>query len=563
MITIILSGLLAHVPLGIQIFWIYPVYYLAVATAICAGYLQELIGRWKGHGSKLHHLLYDYHTGRYLARRRAYKGEKGFDRGIGLNDRTGPDGRAVFWGNLKRWQRALRNNAIGAALVSAINGLLIDPADTVRATTALVCFLAVMFIIVKTRNKRAILATRSALLPAAAATIVVRPKWTLNKAEREMVKPEKERLKLKIEKPELKSEVPNRILATLLAGEMNCQTEEASRCLTIGKDGGQLRLPDSFPALQRQRDVVQEIIRTHTTGKVAFTWHTTTNPRVLSWVPVMSGLPARALFRDHLAEIQKCPAGTFAIGIQENKTVYRADHNGDLPWHCRSAGSGTGKSTGFLVKAVQIIHNDPIAELYCIDTKQISFEHLKGIPRVHVLDNPQSAMSEIWHVFYNLEGILRDRYTAVREKRNRPEDFHNIWLLVDEGNDLSGNLKTYYHRHIKRSGDPAQPTIWSEAIAPLLRLGRQANIRGEFMLQDITDRALGGESLKAAFSVYGMAGWTKQQWERTIGSGPPPRQTGPGKILMVRGNEQAWVQGFYDDPQYLRDYALNGRNGND
>src|SRR5258708_2368750 len=97
-IGILLAGIFAHMPAGLRIFWIYPAYYVAVCVAVSAGYLKEITGLWKGHGSKLHYILYDYHTGRYLARRKAYKGERGFDRGIGISDRTGPDGRAVFWG---------------------------------------------------------------------------------------------------------------------------------------------------------------------------------------------------------------------------------------------------------------------------------------------------------------------------------------------------------------------------------------------------------------------------------------------------------------------------------
>ncbi len=554
-ITALLAAGLAHVPVWVRFFWIYPVYVLVVFVTMGSGYIKEVLGFWKGHGSKLHHYLYDYHTGRYLARRRPYKGERGFDKGIAVSDRTGPDGRAVFWGGTTRRTRAIRNWTIVFVILTTFNCALADAIDTVRAVVFFLVFLLVVLAAVKVRTIRR---KHTERLPIPARAIVT-PRWKLNGPERKTVASEKDMLAL--EKPTLTSEVPNKVLATLLSDVMSCQAEEASRCLSIGSDGGSLRLPDPFPALQRQRDTVEEIIRSHTVGKVRFTWHTTTNPRALLWVPVVSGLPAVARFRDYIDQLEKLPPGEFGVGLTESKEVYVASHNGDLPWAVRSASAGTGKSTGFLVKAVQILHQDPTAELYCVDTKQISFEHIKGHPRVHLFDNPQSEMSQIWKVFYDIEAIIRERYTAVREKRARIDDFSHKWLLVDEGNDLSGHLKTYWNRHLRQRGDPSQPLIWSEAVAPILRLGRQARVRGEFMFQDVTDRALGGESLKAAFSTFGMAGWTKQQWERTVGAGPPPLRTGPGKILMVRGNEQTWVQGFYDEPEFLREYAYSRRSG--
>src|SRR5262249_3461506 len=163
-------------------------------------------------------------------------------------------------------------------------------------------------------------------------------------------------------------------------------------------------------------------------------------------------------------------------------------HNGDTPWHLRSAGPGSGKSTGFFVKAVQICHRDPMADLYCIDTKQVSFEDMHGIPGVHIYNDPEAHMGDIWRVFFVIEGLMRDRYTALREHRATLDDFNDIWLLVDEGNDLANQLKLFYQQNMKKSSDPAQPNIWPDAIAPIINLGRQVKIRGEWMFQNMTDR---------------------------------------------------------------------------
>ena len=56
----------------------------------------------------------------------------------------------------------------------------------------------------------------------------------------------------------------------------------------------------------------------------------------------------------------------------------------------------------FLVKAAQIAHKDPKAEIYCFDTKQVSFEALHGIPRIYIFDDPVTGMDKIWNGLYSL-----------------------------------------------------------------------------------------------------------------------------------------------------------------
>ena len=477
--------------------------------------------------------------------------------------RTTPEGIAVYFSPSKRPYRALRNNLYVSVFLGVICGMAIDPRKTViSVTVALIVGFCVLVLLV-VRKKQAQYSngisikskspsfSRADTVTKRAKEVFRRDSTTVSTTAKPVVSTE----------PQLASDVPVSTVARLLAYETGCSAAEMMTLLSLTQSQGIMRLPDNYAALTKSRSNVEEIISSHTEGKIRFSWSTTTNPRTVSWFPIMSGLPSMALFRDHLDEIQMAKPGTFAVGIKEDKGVYYADHNGETPWHCRGAGSGTGKSSGFLAKTAQICYNDPEADIYCVDTKQISFEHVRGIRGVHVFDNPQSEMGKIWDMFYTVEGIMRDRYTAVREKRAKITEFNNIWMLVDEGNDLAGFLKSYYNRHIKKSGDPAQPVIWAECIGPLLRLGRQAKIRGEMMFQDVTDRALGGESLKMTFGVFGMAGYLKPQWERTIGPPYEPIMTGPGKICMVHGRERTWVQGFYDDPQYLRDYAMENRKG--
>jgi hypothetical protein len=551
-------------PVILWFFIAYATYIIIACWVMLAGYMRELTGwHYAGRPGRMHVLLFQLHTGRHINTARTYGDDRRLNRTAASTNKATPEGQIVYWHPWKRWQRCIRNNVIVFVVISAVVGLFVDTPAALSAITVAIVFLILLGISTaihaarkRIMAKRPVRDAQPKTKPAMAATrkaknVMAGDATTIGTTANPVAE----------SRPTLTSDVPITVVAGLLADAMGCSSAELQSRLTLTSTNGQVRLPDRFAALEKQRDPVEEIIRAHTEGRVAFSWKTTTNPRMLVWKPVTTGLPAQVLFRDYQPLVDACKPGVFAVGLTENKTVYYADHNGDTPWHCTSAGSGTGKSTRFLVKAAQAAHNDPTSDIYCIDTKQISFVHLHGIPGIYVFDDPQGDMPGIWNVFYTLEGIMRDRYAAVREGRMTLDQFNNMWVFVDEGNDLSGHLKAYWNKRLKKSGDASQPVIWGEAIGPLLRLGRQAKIRGEFMLQDVTDRALGGESLKMAFSVFGMADWKKSQWDRIVGPPAPPVIRGPGKIMMVRGTSQDWVQGFWDDPEYLRAYALENRRG--
>ena len=510
------------------------------------GYSQEYMGwRHAGRPGKIHKLLYRFHTGAHVHPDRSYGDESFRSRAVGQRG-------TVYWHPHGRAFRAVRNNLIVIIILTVMSTMVDDPVDTVRAVTLL--FLAagttwLAVIILKLRRKHANskpVSPKPVAQTRRARAVMETDESTVGRTPR-----------LEVEaKPQLEG-VPAVMLAALLAGKMGCSTAEIVNRLTLNPDKGQLTLPDTYPALLRLRDEVQEIIEAHTKGKVKFEWLTTETPRTLTWLPVKEHtLPSYVRFRDYLPQIEKLGPREFGVGVVADKSMFSFDHNGDNPWWCRFAGSGTGKSMGFLVKAAQLCHKDPLADVYCIDTKQISFEHLHGIPRVYIYDNPVTEMDKIWRVFYEIAGIVTDRYTAVREGRARPSDFHDLWMLVDEGNHLGSKIKTYAQNDLGESG---APRIWWEAIAPILQQGRQVRVFGEWMFQDLTDRAMGGQSLKFAFNTFGAAGFLPNQFTRTIGGKAEEALEGPGKILMCRGKRRTWVQGFADDEQFLHDYALENR----
>lgn len=538
------------------------VYLLWFIVTVSNGVWREVTGR--GHRpDKLHSILWRLHTGLHGNPFRSYGDEKRLKRTAGGTSRATPEGAMIYWTPWSRPMRAARNNGIVFLILFWLAGMVADTPDAVAFLTGFCFFSLAIWAVssyIKARKKRESLDPLGSQKQNAKVlrTEIAEALADATPADLDSLPPGMGALATPAS-PQLTSEVPIPVLATLLAQETGASPAELTTLLRLKPDRGQLILPDRFAALQKQREPIEEIIRAHTEGKVGFVWKTTTNPRTLTWTPQVEHLPRQVRFRDYLVQIGRLAPGDFGLGVDINGQVYVESHNGDTPWNLRSIGSGGGKSHGFLVKAAQILHDDPDAELYCFDVKQISFEDLEGIPGIHLFNNPQSHMREFYEAWYTLAGIMADRYTAVREKRARPGDFHNIWVLVDEGNEMAIHLKKYYEK-IKERGDPAQPKVWAEAISSLVLQGRQVNIRGEMMFQNMTDRVMGGISLRDAFGYYIMGMYTPNQFSRIVGNPVPELQTGVGRMIACKGKDRTWVQGFYDDPDWLRDYAMAGRN---
>src|SRR5712691_1996806 len=383
MLVLILHSM--HLPAGTVFGVVFAGYPFIVLWVILNGYVREVTG-WHhpGRPSRMHRLLFQIHTGLHIGTHRTYGDEKRLNRAAANTSRATPEGLAVYFSPLRRWQRALRNNIIIVVLLGIVCGMTTYPRLTVQLTTFLLVFGMndLAYFLVARKRKR-----HHASLPVSMPT---RSFWATRKAKdilgRDTVTVGATPKMTASGEPRLVSGVPPPVIARLIANEMGCSATEAMGLLKLAPDRGRMSLPDSYAALSRSRETVQEIISSHTEGKVRFAWATTASPRMLSWFPVATSLPSQVLFRDYLSGIESARPGTQAVGVKEDKGIFYADYNGDTPWHIRAAGSGTGKSTGFLVKAAQICHQDPEAEIYCVDTKQVSFEHLHNIPGVKVFD---------------------------------------------------------------------------------------------------------------------------------------------------------------------------------
>ena len=131
----------------------------------------------------------------------------------------------------------------------------------------------------------------------------------------------------------------------LIASRMGVSAAEIMSRLRMSPESGSLVLPDTYAALLKERESVQEVIEAHAGRRVRISWKTTETPRVLEWFPiVVPVLPTMVRFRDYLDQIERLGARETGLGVRADKSMYIQSHNGDLPWWCRFMGSGTGKS---------------------------------------------------------------------------------------------------------------------------------------------------------------------------------------------------------------------------
>jgi hypothetical protein len=335
---------------------------------------------------------------------------------------------------------------------------------------------------------------------------------------------------------------------TMVKGWMNVKKGEL----------GRVGFPNTFHADEGERERVNKLIQARIPRDVEVKWHM--QVPIYAKMMVSPPLPTVIPAQDKLADMKKCKKGEYVFGYDRAGKAYIMTHNGDMPMKGFSMGSSTGKSVTLRIIAAQLLHNDQRTRAMVIDTKQVSAACLKGIPGVYVYDDPDN-MGAMWNAWKWLFEEMRARYV---EKKAGKTDFEDFYLLLDEGNDFSVQIKNYYQQAIRPDLDkpsPANPTIWPQYIAPLLWQGREVRIFVLAWEQNFMDRFFGSMSLRSAFSTIGMAGF-KPGAVRAIMQAPPdtPYQDGQGRVCVFEGRRETWVQVPYGDETWIRAYASEGRD---
>ncbi|MFJ3914476.1 hypothetical protein [Streptomyces vinaceus] len=234
--------------------------------------------------------------------------------------------------------------------------------------------------------------------------------------------------------------------------------------------------------------------------------------------------------------------------------------DGETPHWALSVGTGGGKSAFSQMVIAQLIRQG--YHIIAVDVKRVSVENYKNVPGVHIYNDPNAPQDMRRAIDWFKDEI--DARTAVKEEE-RATEFPGLLLLVEESNEFADISREWWDDNRKAKADEFGPAeraadpIWG-TVASGARLGRfvHGNILAVF--QDLRDQALGGKGLRNLFRLKFMGNYNTNQWKNVIGTTPVPDSVDKaGRMMIVEGNSQYWVQTCFAEPEELTAWALEQR----
>ncbi|WP_369361231.1 hypothetical protein, partial [Streptomyces sp. cg2] len=282
--------------------------------------------------------------------------------------------------------------------------------------------------------------------------------------------------------------------------------------------------------------------------------------------------------------IEQCRKGEIVIGKDENGRIVVRRLDGETPHWALSVGTGGGKSAFNQMVIAQLAKQG--YHVIAVDVKRTSVANYDGVPGIHIYNDPK-APQDMWAAVQWFWDEI-DARSYVKEG-DATAEFPGLLLLVEEANEFADlskehwdNVRAAEKEKKKRkkgeedefedwdaedvpaglddfSTDRAADPIWGR-VSSSARLGRfiHGNIIAVF--QDLRDQALGGKGLRNLFRLKFMGNFNTNQWGNVVGTRPvPDSQDKAGRMMIVEGNSQIWVQTLYGDPDELREWTLQQR----
>ncbi|MFF4709734.1 hypothetical protein [Streptomyces sp. NPDC001297] len=312
----------------------------------------------------------------------------------------------------------------------------------------------------------------------------------------------------------------------------------------VAADGARIvvRLPWSWRGSDMDREALTSLINSRVPGEWVARFKMTGDPATATFThkppakaPAPEPEPPAAVDIWDPA-VQEVLAGLgpdeFYLGQDEfDRPVIQKMADEQAHW-ALSVGSGGGKSAMLHWLAVQMLMKR--GTVVPIDPKMVSMTPLIGIQGVHSYVNPEAPYDMRRTLKWAAEVVKARNY----EKKNRIRTaFEPLYLILEECNELADLLKEQYTAD-KESGDPAGDPIWRDAVAKILRLGREVNVHVIAVFQDFKDTQFGGVSLVPLFPFKIMGSFNERQWKRIIGTNipMPTPQKKAGRMVLVLDN---------------------------
>ncbi|MFJ8677722.1 hypothetical protein [Streptomyces sp. NPDC093589] len=264
---------------------------------------------------------------------------------------------------------------------------------------------------------------------------------------------------------------------------------------------------------------------------------------------------------DIQAAIAGCKKGEVVIGKDAfGQIIIKEMGDSETPHWALSVGTGGGKSAFNQMVIAQLIRQG--YHIIAVDVKRVSVENYKNVPGVYLYNDPKNPQDMRRAIEWFKDEI--DARSAIKEE-DRSAEFPGLLLIVEESNEFADISREWWDDNRKARADEFGPAerasdpIWG-TVASAARLGRfvHGNILAVF--QDLRDQALGGKGLRNLFRLKFMGNYSVNSWKNVIGTTPVPDSVDmAGRMMIVEGNSQKWVQVCFAEPEELTSWALEQR----
>lgn len=372
-------------------------------------------------------------------------------------------------------------------------------------------------------------------------------------------------------------------IAKSLAVQLRLSPHAVRRLLHIDPENitdegevGYLELPPEITPGDDQKSSVERIIDAHLPVDIEMDWKMQQAPKL---GVIRAGLrpPAEVPWDETVTAMRNAAYGDIIIGKDRYKQAYAANfiHLDDPHW-AFSVNTKRGKSNFLGLVCVQVLHQDPMAQVICIDPKRSSLIDFLGspvpgpglkplLPGVTMANDP-TRVEDMWNAVSSMRKLLEDR--SRQAERDRSKKFPVALLVIDELNmfqeitdDAWAAYRAENYRRPKEDQEdlPKECPVWAD-IRAILRTGRFVACHEIALAQDFRDAAIGGKGARNYFGLRGMGGYHPNQWKYFVGTTPVPvQQRGMGRWIFTQGEDQAWVQITKCDPDKAYAWAAHGR----
>ncbi|MFJ2478015.1 hypothetical protein ACIOWI_34470 [Streptomyces sp. NPDC087659] len=258
--------------------------------------------------------------------------------------------------------------------------------------------------------------------------------------------------------------------------------------------------------------------------------------------------------------IANCKKGEIVVGKDPFGRIIIKKLDGETPHWALSVGTGGGKSAFCHMVIAQLIRQG--YHIMAADVKRVSVDIYIGVPGVYVYNDPMNPQDMRAGIEWAVEEISARSAIAEADKS---AEFPGLLILIEEANEFADVSREWWDENRKSKDDEfgakdrAADSIWG-TVASGARLGRHVHGNILAIFQDLRDQALGGKGLRNLFRLKLMGNFTVNSWKNVIGTTPVPESVDKaGRMMVVEGNSQYWVQTCFAEPEELRDWAIEQR----